>query len=560
MKWFLPTFLTSSWSTILRYRCTARQGAGSKSAPDVAPSPFLVLIALLCSPVTGPLPVFAQNTPERPLDVVLALDNSGSMKSNDPQRMMQPAVSTFARRLPQDTRLGLVVFDTTARLALSLSSVAGAGFTTKFQNAMDHIDYKGQWTDIPGAVERSLYELRDHGRRGSRRVVVLFTDGFVDLGDTERNRVRTDWLFSDLVDEAKREDVAAMVFGIAFTEGADFALIQSLSAKTGGTHFRILSASDMPKVFEQVTDQIRQLRPESADQPPQIPTSTGTSTGAPLGNFSIPLRWALLGLVLAGAAAGLRVLWLRHSAPPVPGTFQDCLEKTRVYSIDKRSFRIGRVRYKGLRRNDIVISQKTIGRSHAQIRFRGGDFYIQDDGSVNHTYLNGKMVSQGRPEKLENGDIIRFDAFEFRFGAVEKALMRKVARGATEEAPDRIEGAAVADVEKTPQAVRSPYVAVPRPRRVDTLPPSGYVENAGPGGEDAVPSGSGAHGSAETPTEKCLRCDRLFLPAQMTSWCGCRVCRECETIALSLPTGQAESLKKELETKGRRRAHTVEMA
>jgi len=496
----------------------------------------------------------AQARSDLPFDVVLALDNSGSMKKNDPENLMRPAVLTFAARLPQDTRLGIVVFDTISRLALDLSPVSEAGFTEKTQHALERVDYRGQWTDIPGAVERSLYELRQHGRPASRRVLVLFTDGFVDLGDPARNRSRGDWLRSDLISEAKRESV--MIFGIAFTEGADFELIQSVSQQTGGAHFRILSASEMAAVFGSVTDRIRQLRAEQAApvQPIPSPGRPMPASGYTDRGSSIPVKWLAVGLAALAIACGLWLWWARSTAPPVPATLQDCSERAKIYAVDKRTFRVGRVRHKGLRRNDLVVPGKHVSRTHAEIRFRNGDFYIKDDGSVQGTFVNGVKLKPGQVERLKNEDVLRFDRHEFLFGAV-VGVAAGSASVVTEPAPDpEDQQPPRRAVLPTPQpAPQTPVVAKPR---VATVPPPGYEVGALGvlSGEEPAPAASG---SSEL-NEMCLGCDKGVSSGQMRIWHSYKICGECETNALSLPSGQVDTYVKNLENKRLRRLQTVE--
>ena len=495
----------------------------------------------------------AQARSDLPFDVVLALDNSGSMKKNDPDNLMRPAVLTFAARLPQDTRLGIVVFDTVSRLTLGLSPVSEAGFTEKTQHALEQVDYRGQWTDIPGAVERSLYELREHGRPASRRVVVLFTDGFVDLGDPARNRSRGDWLRSDLISEAKRE--SAMIFGIAFTEGADFELIQSVSQQTGGAHFRILSASEMAAVFGSVTDRIRQLRAEqAAPQPIPSPGRPMPASGYTDRGSSIPVKWLAVGLAALAIACGLWLWWARSTAPPVPATLQDCSERAKIYAVDKRTFRVGRVRHKGLRRNDLVVPGKHVSRTHAEIRFRNSDFYIKDDGSVQGTFVNGVKLKPGQVERLKNEDVIRFDRHEFLFGAV-VGVAAGSASVVTEPAPDTEDQQPPRGTVPPAPQTASPKPVVVKPR-VETVPPPGYAAGAAGAlsGERSTPAAP----ESSKSTEMCLGCDKEVPSAQMRIWHGYRICGECETSALSLPSGQVDAFVKNLENKRLRRLQTVE--
>lgn len=56
-----------------------------------------------------------------------------------------------------------------------------------------------------------------------------------------------------------------------------------------------------------------------------------------------------------------------------------------------------------------------ISRKHAFILHRECDYFIVDDGSTNHTYVNGQMLEPGTETLLHHEDVIRFGDEEFDF-------------------------------------------------------------------------------------------------------------------------------------------------
>ena len=65
---------------------------------------------------------------------------------------------------------------------------------------------------------------------------------------------------------------------------------------------------------------------------------------------------------------------------------------------------------------DICIrNNPTVSREHCVIRFRDGEYYIEDMDSSNYTYLNGIRVMPGHPKKLQEEDRIRLSDEEFIF-------------------------------------------------------------------------------------------------------------------------------------------------
>lgn len=65
-----------------------------------------------------------------------------------------------------------------------------------------------------------------------------------------------------------------------------------------------------------------------------------------------------------------------------------------------------------------IMENPTISRNHAKIVNRDNRYYISDCQSTNHTYVNGKMLSQGEELELKSGDIVRLSNEEFLFQMV----------------------------------------------------------------------------------------------------------------------------------------------
>jgi serine/threonine protein kinase len=82
----------------------------------------------------------------------------------------------------------------------------------------------------------------------------------------------------------------------------------------------------------------------------------------------------------------------------------------RAFRIQEGACRIGRSRY-----NDVRLSQTIVSRRHAVIRWARGHFWLQDEGSLHGTYLNGQRI---QAQRLTNGDLINVGdtVFEFRVG------------------------------------------------------------------------------------------------------------------------------------------------
>jgi hypothetical protein len=70
-----------------------------------------------------------------------------------------------------------------------------------------------------------------------------------------------------------------------------------------------------------------------------------------------------------------------------------------VFELDAESYIIGREAG-----NEIVIEDPQVSRRHAQLTRQGASYLLEDIGSTNGTYVNGKRVTA--PVLLANGDMI----------------------------------------------------------------------------------------------------------------------------------------------------------
>ena len=62
---------------------------------------------------------------------------------------------------------------------------------------------------------------------------------------------------------------------------------------------------------------------------------------------------------------------------------------------------------------DIFLDDVTVSRKHAVLAAREGGLYIEDEGSLNGTFLNRKRIDS--PTRLENGDELQVGKYKLTF-------------------------------------------------------------------------------------------------------------------------------------------------
>ncbi len=206
-----------------------------------------------------------------PTDVVVVLDNSGSMKANDPTFLLKRAVANFITALDPDTHIGVIMFDEKVHYAVPLAAL-DVDTRASIQTTIDGIDYRGKLTNSPAAIERAIYELKTTARPDAARIVLFMTDGIVDTGNAAADDDKANWMRTELAADAK--DNGIRIFGIAFTDNADFFLIQSLAQKTGGEYFRALKPDDLNGVFGTVQQRLAAAPAIAEPVPTAVPAPT----------------------------------------------------------------------------------------------------------------------------------------------------------------------------------------------------------------------------------------------------------------------------------------------
>lgn len=222
---------------------TPRPTSTASATPTVTPRP--------AEPIFLPLAVFqrCQDTTVF-ADVVLAIDTSGSMAqpSADGQRTRLAAAAEAATQFvtlllaERGNQAGVVTFDTDARLLAPLTSDA-----QQLQGVLASLQTT-QGTRIDRGLEEAAAELTGpRGRPGSNRVIVLLTDGRVDIDPQ---------LVVQAADSAKAAGLTVLAIGLGSDADVDFGLLERIASHPEDV-FRAPSTSELRLIYSQIAYTIR---------------------------------------------------------------------------------------------------------------------------------------------------------------------------------------------------------------------------------------------------------------------------------------------------------------
>ena len=167
----------------------------------------------------------AGREPGRPLNLVLLLDNSGSMERADRVQIIHEALRVLAAQLQPQDKLSVVAFARTARLWVDGVSGAQAG---EVAEQVSGLTPQGG-TNLEDAMNLAYQTALRHYLANGLNRVVLLTDGAANLGNVEPDALK------QKVEAHRKQGIALDCFGVGW-EGYNDDLLEVLSRNGDGRY------------------------------------------------------------------------------------------------------------------------------------------------------------------------------------------------------------------------------------------------------------------------------------------------------------------------------------
>lgn len=234
---------------------------------------------VLCLLFVCPVPAYAE---PGPVDVVVALDLSGSMKTGELKRAAQRMLAWIQGLGGANDRIGVVTFQTSSRVAQGL--VPFPDFDVDELRRRTRLG--GKYTDLAAGIEMAYEQLKNEGRPEASPSILLFSDGNISLpgGTASADRARK-YIRAVLI-PAMRE-AGIRVFALT-PEGltSDTQLLEALARKTGGRHLIGALPTDWkglgPLRIESPPVEIVAPKPKAARPPePEAPAAASPPPASP---------------------------------------------------------------------------------------------------------------------------------------------------------------------------------------------------------------------------------------------------------------------------------------
>lgn len=199
----------------------------------------------------------ASALPGKGFDLLVLLDDSGSMRKTDRGNKRSEAMEMFLRLCRPEHRVGVFGFSGGAQELGGLASMGKGGARDRMIKSLKRIESRGEWTDIEQALRKALDEQVRVGDRKKPRAVLLMTDGQVDNGKgSVANAESIRRIRGELLTEYLQEDVT--LYCVAFSSGADRELLQYLAESTRGLCVSGESQDELQRLFARLFSEMAQ--------------------------------------------------------------------------------------------------------------------------------------------------------------------------------------------------------------------------------------------------------------------------------------------------------------
>lgn len=213
-------------------------------------------------------------------NVVMVIDDSGSMTQSDPNNSRYSAAKALVTSMDNDNQVAVVTFNDEASVVLPLTSIADQVNREKVLTAIDTLETTEGGTNISGAISEALQVIDADSNKNQGAMVILLSDGVSNF-ETER----------ELQSYVER-GIAVNTIGLGMADPTGSYLLQEIARVTGGQYYDVTDTELLGNVFQQIYDRLgdRTLLTERSDATADSP-------------YYAAVR--ILSLILIGAALGL---------------------------------------------------------------------------------------------------------------------------------------------------------------------------------------------------------------------------------------------------------------
>lgn len=197
------------------------------------------------------------------LDLIFIIDDTGSMKTSDPDELTTLAVKQFVDIVPDtyDVQYGIATYALDILDSLSL----GTNSDTIKYFADKNVERAGALTDAASGLEWGVNELLTNGREDAQKVIILIGDGENDL-QSSRTTAESDTTLNAAIADAQDSGIQVYTLALNPDEVAHKEYFSNIANQTDGEIYLPEDAEDIAQCMKEIYQNIFNLDIEQSEQ------------------------------------------------------------------------------------------------------------------------------------------------------------------------------------------------------------------------------------------------------------------------------------------------------
>lgn len=177
--------------------------------------------------------------------VVFLLDASGSMNSNDPDRLAIDSIAQLVNSLPSNYLTATIAYNNEVVCATNLTDAAGRNAAIQ---QISSVSYNG-YTNAGDALAKASEILKESD--AAEKTIVILSDGEIDM-KTPEEIIRSSELFQTTVSKFAEQGIKIHVMGLGNEMRDTEVNIFSAAERTGGIRMELFEAKDISGAIEKI--------------------------------------------------------------------------------------------------------------------------------------------------------------------------------------------------------------------------------------------------------------------------------------------------------------------
>ncbi|MGF7048959.1 Ca-activated chloride channel family protein [Paenibacillus sp. DS2015] len=177
-------------------------------------------------------------------NIVLVIDNSGSMSETDPTNGRYEAAKNLVNKMDSKKQVAVVEFSDEAKLVQPFIQLKNQAYKDEVYETIDSLVTSDGGTEFRLALQASLQHIEEQQDPERGTMVILLSDGFSEMD-----------LNHDLAGYQEQKIVVNTI-GLSVVNGEGSGLLNEIALRTGGQYYDVTNADEISNIFETIYNNI----------------------------------------------------------------------------------------------------------------------------------------------------------------------------------------------------------------------------------------------------------------------------------------------------------------